>query len=52
MTLLRERPRLAAALCLGLVMLLALAMLAGAALAGEDDCATTADGGLHSPTQR
>jgi hypothetical protein len=51
MSVLRERPRLAAALCVGLVVLLGLAMLAGGALAG-DDCATAADSGMHSPTQR
>jgi hypothetical protein len=54
MSLLRERPRMAAALGLGLVVLLGLAMLVGGALAG-DDCAkatATGSGGMHSPTQR
>lgn len=52
MSVLRERPRLVVALGVALVVLLALALLAGAALAGDDDCATAADGGIHSPTQR
>jgi hypothetical protein len=52
MSVLRERPRLAAALCLGLVVLLGLAMLVGGALAGGEDCPTAADSGMHPPTQR
>jgi len=52
MSVLRERPRFAAALCVGLVVLLGLAMLVGGALAGDDDCATAPDSGMQSPTQR
>ena len=52
MSVLRERPRFAAALCVALVVLLGLAMLAGGALAGDDNCATAADSGMRTPTQR
>jgi hypothetical protein len=54
MSFLRERPRLAAAMGLGLVVLLGLAMLVGGALAGDDCRKATAkgSGGMNSPTQR
>jgi hypothetical protein len=45
---------MAAAMGLGLVVLLGLAMLVGGALAGDDCAKATAkgSGGMHSPTQR
>jgi hypothetical protein len=52
MSLLRERPRVTVALGVGLVVLLALAMLAGGALAGDSDCAAAGAAGMLSGTQR
>ena len=48
MSAVRERPRVAAALLIALVVLVALAMLAGGALAGDSDCARAKDGATHS----
>jgi hypothetical protein len=50
---LRDRPRVTAVLFVALVGLVAVAMLAGAALAGGDNnCATASDGGLHAQLKR
>jgi hypothetical protein len=52
MSSLRERPRVAVAMGVALVVLVVVAMLAGGALAGaSNNCATAGGGGKHSQTQ-
>jgi len=51
-SVLRERPRVTLAVVVALVAVVGLAMLAGGALAGGDDCPTGNVAGMQAPTQR
>jgi hypothetical protein len=52
LNVLRERPRVTLALVVALVAVVGLAMLAGAALAGGEDCPTADVAGMQAQTQR
>ncbi|MGH2942064.1 MAG: hypothetical protein ACRDLN_04730 [Solirubrobacteraceae bacterium] len=51
MNVLRDRPRMAVAFGAAVVALVVLSMLAGGALAGDDDCPSTGTGAAPPRTQ-